>query len=91
MLFVKFRGDMTTLKKQTKIYIQRQLGNGIQDEFSYAELETKLKNLYELKADLNSSFDTFHALYSELTENVFDSTDGCDMFVQEDCIYRVIE
>ena len=61
------------------------------DEFSKEVLETKLKNLYELKADLNSSFDTFHALYSELTENVFDSTDGCDMFVQEDCIYRTME
>ena len=61
------------------------------DEFSSAELETKLKNLYELKADLNSSFDTFQTLYTELTENVYDSTDGCDMFVQEDCIYRTIE
>ena len=61
------------------------------DEFSKEVLETDLKNLYVLKADLNSSFDTFHALYTELTENVFDSTDGCDMFVQEDCIYRTIE
>ena len=61
------------------------------DEFSSAVYETKIKNLYELKADLNSSFDTFQTLYTELTENVFDSTDGCDMFVQEDCIYRTIE
>lgn len=61
------------------------------DEFSKEVLETKLKNLYELKADLNSSFDTFQALYTELTENVFDSTDGCDMFVQENCIYKTIE
>ena len=61
------------------------------DVFSRADRETKLKNLYELKADLNSSFDTFQDLYTELTENVFDSTDGCDMFVQEDCIYRTIE
>ena len=61
------------------------------DVFSRADRETKLKNLYELKADLNSSFDTFQTLYTELTENVFDSTDGCDMFVQEDCIYRTIE
>ena len=61
------------------------------DEFSSAEIETKLENLYKLKADLNSSFDTFQTLYTELTENVFDSTDGCDMFVHEDCIYRLIE
>ena len=61
------------------------------DVFSRADRETKLKNLYELKADLNSSFDTFKTLYTELTENVFDSTDGCDMFVQEECIYRTIE
>ena len=61
------------------------------DVFSRADRETKLKNLYELKADLNSSFDTFQTLYTELTENVFDSTDGCDMFVQEDCIYRTME
>ena len=61
------------------------------DVFSRADRETKLKNLYELKADLNSSFDTFQDLYTELTDNVFDSTDGCDTFVQEDCIYRTIE
>ena len=61
------------------------------DEFSKEVLETKLKNLYKLKADLNSSFDTFQTLYTELTENVYPSTDGYDMFVQEDCIYRVIE
>ena len=61
------------------------------DVFSRADRETKLKNLYELKADLNTSFDTFRALYTELTDNVFDSTDGCDTFVQEDCIYRTIE
>ena len=61
------------------------------DVFSRADRETKLKNLYELKADLNSSFDTFHALYIELTENVFKTSHECDMFVQEDCIYRLIE
>ena len=61
------------------------------DEYSSAVYETKIKNLYKLKADLNSSFDTFRALYTELTDNVFDSTDGCDTFVQEDCIYRTIE
>lgn len=60
-------------------------------EFSKGVLESKLKNLYELKADLNSSFDTFQVLYTELAENVHDSTDGCDMFVQEGCIYRTIE
>ena len=61
------------------------------DEFPNEELEMKLEELYELKADLNSSFDTFHTLYTEITENVYDSTDGCGMFVQEDCIYRLIE
>ena len=61
------------------------------DVFSKEDRQNHQKNLYELKADLNSSFDTFQALYTELTENVYDSNDGCDMFVQEDCIYRVIE
>ena len=61
------------------------------DEFPSEVYETKVKNLHKLKADLNSSFDTFQTLYTELTENVFDSTDGCDMFVQEDCIYRTME
>ena len=61
------------------------------DVFSKEDRQNHQKNLYKLKADLNSSFDTFYDLYSELTENVFDSTDGCDMFVQEDCIYRTIE
>ena len=61
------------------------------DVFSRADRETKLKNLYELKADINSSFDTYHALYTELIENVFKTSNECDMFVQEDCIYRLIE
>ena len=61
------------------------------DEFSSAVYETKLKNLYKLKADLNSSFDTFQTLYTELTENVFSNPQESDMFVQEDCIYRLIE
>ena len=61
------------------------------DVFSRADRETKLKNLYELKADLNSSFNTFHALYTELSNNVFKTSHECDMFVQEDCIYRLIE
>ena len=61
------------------------------DEFSKEVLETKLKNLYKLKADLNSSFDTFQTLYTELTENVFKTSHECDMFVQEECIYRLIE
>ena len=61
------------------------------EEFSKEVLETKLKNLYELKADLNSSFDTFHDLYAELKDNVFDISDGYCMFVQKDCILRTIE
>ena len=63
----------------------------VTDEFSKEEPESKMKNLYELKSDLNSSFDTFHALYAELKDNVFNSTDGCDMLVQDGCIYRTIE
>ena len=61
------------------------------DEFSSDELETKLKNLYELKADLNSSFDTFQGLYTEITDNVFKTSHECDMFVQDGCILRLIE
>ena len=61
------------------------------DVFSRVDRETKLKNLYKLKADLNSSFDTFRALYAELTDNVFKNSHEWDMFVQEDCIYRTIE
>ena len=61
------------------------------DVFSMEDRQNHQKNLYELKADLNSSFDTFHALYAELKDNVLDIPDGCYMFVQEDCIYRTIE
>ena len=61
------------------------------DVFSMEDRQNHQKNLYELKADLNSSFDTFHALYAELKDNVLDIHDGCYMFVQEDCIYRTIE
>ena len=60
------------------------------DEFPSEVLETKLKNLYELKADLNSSFDTFQTLYTELTDNVFKTYHECDVFVQKDCIYSLI-
>ena len=63
------------------------------DEFSSAGYETYVKNLYELKADLNSSFDTFQDLYTELTDNVYKAYHeyGTYMFVQENCIYRTIE
>ena len=61
------------------------------DEFSSAVYATKIKKLYKLKADLNSNFDTFQTLYTELTDNVFKTSHECDMFVQEDCIYRLIE
>ena len=63
----------------------------VTDEFAAPIYETKVKSIYKLKADLNSSFDTFHALYAELKDNVLDIHDGCYMFVQEDCIYRTIE
>ena len=61
------------------------------EEFSSTEIETKLENLYRLKADLNSSFDTFPNLYTELTKNVFNGYLECDMFVHSGCIYRLIE
>ena len=61
------------------------------EEFTKEVLETKLKNLYELKADLNSSFDTFPVLYTEITDNVFRTSHDYDMFVQDGCILRLIE
>lgn len=61
------------------------------DEFSSAVYETEIKNLYELKADLNSSFDTFQDLYTEINDNVFRSSHDYDMFVQDGCILRLIE
>ena len=63
------------------------------DVFSRADRETKLKNLYELKSDLNSNFDTFQDLYTELDDNVYKAYRkyGEYMFGQEDCIYRTIE
>ena len=63
------------------------------DVFSRADRETKLKNLYELKSDLNSNFDTFQDLYTELDDNVYKAYHkyGEYMFGQEDCIYRTIE
>ena len=61
------------------------------DVFSRVDRETKLKNLYELKADLNSSFDTFQDLYTEITDNVFKTSHGYDMFVQDGCILRLMK
>ena len=61
------------------------------DEFSSAVYETKLKNLYKLKADLNSSFDTFKDLYTELNDNLYTYPLGSGMFMQEDSIYSIIE
>ena len=54
-------------------------------------MENKLKNLYELKSDLNSNFDTFPNLYTEITDNVFRTSHDYDMFVQDGCIIRLIE
>ena len=61
------------------------------DVFSRADRETKLKNLYELKADLNYSFDTFQDLYTELDDNVYTYPLRNDIFVQNARIYRLIE
>ena len=63
----------------------------VTDEFSEEELETKLKNLYELKADLNSNFDTFQDLYTELNDNLYTYPLRSDIFVQNARIYSVIE
>ena len=60
-------------------------------KFSSAKFATKLKNLYKLKADLNSSFDTFPSLYTEITDNVFRTSHDYNMFVQDGCILRLIE
>ena len=61
------------------------------DEFSSAVYTTKIKSLYELKADLNSSFDTFQDLYAEITDNVYRTSHDYDMIVQDGCILRLIE
>ncbi len=61
------------------------------DLFSKEDRQNHQKNLYELKADLNSSFDTFQDLYTELNDNSYTYPIRSDMFVQDDCIYRVIE
>ena len=60
-------------------------------EYSREMYKIKLKKLYELKADLNSSFDTFPDLYTEITDNVFRTSHDYDMFVQDGCILRLIE
>ena len=88
---VKYEESRVTINLTTGSIDMSDMVYDVTNYFNCAVYETKLKNLYELKADLNSSFDTFPSLYTELTENIFDSTDGCDMFVQEDCIYRIIE
>ena len=61
------------------------------DEFSSADLETKLKNIYELRADLNSSFDTFQDLYTELTYNVYVNSSIRGRFLHKGRILRTIE
>ena len=46
-----------------------------------------------LEIDLNSNFDTFQDLYTELDDNVYKAyhESGTYMFVQENCIYRTIK
>ena len=63
----------------------------VTDEFAAPIYEKKVKSIYKLKADLNSSFDTFHALYAELKDNALDISDECCIFVQNAVIYRTIE
>lgn len=88
---VKYEESRVTINLTTGSINMSDMVYDVTDEFSEEELETKLKNLYELKADLNSSFDTFQDLYTELDDNVYKYTPECDMFVQEDCTYRLIE
>ena len=61
------------------------------DVYSREDRQNHQKNLYELKADLNSSFDTFQDLYIELNDNLYTYPLRSNMFVQDGCIYRVIE
>ena len=63
----------------------------VTDEFREEEPEIKIKNLYELKADLSSSFDTFQNLYTELNDNLYPYPLRSDIFVQNARIYRAIE
>ena len=88
---IKWEESRVTINLTTGSIDMSDMFYDVTDEFAAPIYEKKVKSIYKLKADLNSSFDTFKTLYTELTENVFDSTDGCDMFVQEDCIYRTIE
>ncbi len=88
---VKYEESRVTINLTTGSIDMSDMVYDVTDLFSRADRETKLKNLYELKADLNTSFDTFQDLYTELDDNVFKTSHEYDMFVQEDCIYRLIE
>ena len=90
---VKYEESRVTINLTTGSINMSDMVYDVTDEFSDAELETKLKNLYELKSDLNSNFDTFQDLYTELDDNVYKAYHkyGEYMFGQEDCIYRTIE
>ena len=91
---VKYEESRVTINLTTGSIDMSDMVYDVTDEFSKEELETKLKNLYELKSDLNSNFDTFQALYTELTDNVFKNSHvygEYDMFVQDDSIYSLIE
>ncbi len=63
----------------------------VTDEFNKEEPEIEIENLYELKADLNSSFDTFQNLYTELNDNLYTYPLGSGMFMQNARIYGTIE
>ena len=100
LIAVSEEGKKSTVKhEESRVTINLTTGSidmsdmvyNVTDEFSDAELETKLKNLYELKADLNSSFDTFQDLYTELDDNVYKYPPVSDIFVQNARIYNVIE
>ena len=90
---VKYEESRVTINLTTGSIDMSDMVYDVTDEFSKEELETKLKNLYELKSDLNSNFYTFQDLYTELDDNVYKAYRkyGEYMFGQEDCIYRTIE
>ena len=88
---VKYEESRVTINLTTGSINMSDMVHDVTDEFSKEELETKLKNLYELKSDLNSNFNTFQDLYTELNDNLYTYPLGSGMFMQEDSIYSIIE
>ena len=88
---VKYEESRVTINLTTGSINMSDMVYDVTDEFAAPIYEKKVKSIYKLKADLNSSFDTFQALSAELTDNVFKNSHEYDMFVQDGSIYRLIE